>query len=113
MLVEGECSAADQQQQRDDRELGSGDALLTAVAVVPREHEDDRQADEQRQRRELLELVGPGVGVAEELEALQEAPGACDVEDPPLHDLAPAQGVPPAFGAVHWWRLVHGGGLIE
>jgi hypothetical protein len=96
------CPATDQQQQRDDRELGSGDALLTAVAVVPREYEDDRQADEQRQRRQLLELAGPGVGVAEELNALQQAPGACDIEDTPLHHLAPAQGVPPVFGGVHW-----------
>ena len=112
VLVEGECPAPDQQQQRDDREFGSGNALLTAVAVVPGHHEDDRQADEQCQRRELLELEGPAVGVAEELEALQEAPGPCDVEDSPLRHLATAQGVPPAFGAVHRWRLVHATVLI-
>jgi hypothetical protein len=33
---------------REDRELGSGDPLLTAIGVVPGEHENDRQADEQR-----------------------------------------------------------------
>ena len=89
------------------------DALLPLVTVIPGEHEDDRQADEQRQRRQLLELPGPGVGIAEELESLQEAPGARDVKDPPVHHLAPAQGVPPAFCVVHWWRLVHAAVLIE
>ena len=41
-----EDAAAEQQQQREDRELGRGDALLAAVAVVPREDERDGQADQ-------------------------------------------------------------------
>ena len=45
-LVVPERPAAEQQKQREDRELGSGDALLAAVAVVPREDQDDGQADQ-------------------------------------------------------------------
>ena len=45
-LVVPERPAAEQQEQREDRELGGADALLTAVAVVPREHKDNRQPDQ-------------------------------------------------------------------
>ena len=46
-LVVPEHPAAEEQEQREDRKLGRGDALLTAVAVVPGEDHDDRQADQQ------------------------------------------------------------------
>ena len=45
-LVVPERPAAEQQQQREHREARGRDALLTAVAVVPGEHEDDGQADQ-------------------------------------------------------------------
>ena len=45
LRVQPQQAAAEQQQQRQYRELGAADALLTAVAVVPGEHQDDRQAD--------------------------------------------------------------------
>jgi hypothetical protein len=32
-------------------QLGAADTLLTAVAVVPREDQDDRQADQEGERR--------------------------------------------------------------
>jgi hypothetical protein len=44
-LVVPERPAAEQQENRPNGELGSRDALLTAVAVVPREDQDDGQAD--------------------------------------------------------------------
>jgi len=56
-LVGPERTATEQQEQREDRELRSGDALLAAVAVVPA-RSDNRQADQQRKGRELLDLLG-------------------------------------------------------
>ena len=83
------------------------DALLTAVAVVPREDEDDRQADQERERGELLDLLRPVERVADVLEALQEAPGTGDVGDPPLHHLAAAQPGPDALGLTLCRRVGH------
>jgi len=40
-LVGPERTAAEQQEQREDRELRRGDPLMTAFAVVPGEHEDE------------------------------------------------------------------------
>ena len=53
VLVAPEEAAAEQEQQREDRELGAADALLAAVAVVPGEDQDDGQADQQCEDREL------------------------------------------------------------
>ena len=36
---------------------GVRDALLTAVAVVPGEDQDDGQADQEREERDLLDLL--------------------------------------------------------
>ena len=57
-LVVPERPAAEQQEQREDRELGGGDALLAAVAVVPGEDQDDGQADQECEGRELLDWRG-------------------------------------------------------
>ena len=46
-LVVPERPTAEQEEQREDRELGVRDALLAAVAVVPGEDEDDRQTDQE------------------------------------------------------------------
>ena len=56
-LVVPERPAAEQQEQREDRELGRRDALLTAVAVVPGEDQDDGQADQECEERDLPELL--------------------------------------------------------
>ena len=106
MLVVPERTAAKQQEQRENRELGSGDPLLTAFAVVPGEHEDDRQSDEKRERDQLLDLAGPVVGAAEVLEALQESPGRRDVDNAPLHHLAAGRSGPGAF-ALPLARVAH------
>ena len=57
-LVVPERPATEQQEQREDRELGRGDALLTPVAVVPGEHQDDGQADQECEERDLPDLSG-------------------------------------------------------
>ena len=54
-LVVPERPAAEQQQQREDRKLRGADALLAAVAVVPGEDQDDGQADQECEGRELLD----------------------------------------------------------
>ena len=61
-VVVPEGPAAEQEQQRDDRELGAADALLAAVAVVPGEDEHDGQPDQEREGGELLELLWPVEG---------------------------------------------------
>ena len=53
-VVAPEDPAAQQEKQREDRELRCRNALLSAVAVVPGDDQDDRQSDQQRERRELL-----------------------------------------------------------
>ena len=51
--------------------------------------------------------VRPVEGVAEVLEPLQEPPGAGDVYEAPLHDLAAAQPGPGAFGSTLRRRVGH------
>jgi hypothetical protein len=46
-VVTPEESAANQKEKGEDREFNAGDALLTAVAVVPGNYQDDRQADQE------------------------------------------------------------------
>ena len=72
------------------------EALLAAVAVVPGEHQDDRQADEECEDGDLPELLRPVEGLADVLKALQEPPRGGDVDESPLHDLAAAQACPDA-----------------
>ena len=75
MPVVPERPAAEQQEQREDRELGNGDPLVTAIAVVPGEHEDYGQADQQCEGGELLDLFRRVEGVRDVGEALAESPG--------------------------------------
>ena len=56
-LVVPERPAAEQQEQREDRKLGCADALLTTVAVVPGEDQDDRQPDDEREQCDLPYLL--------------------------------------------------------
>jgi len=84
-------AAAEQQQRRQDRELDAAHALVAALAVVPGEHDRDRQADEQDDGRNLLQLLRPPEGVAHVGDALQQSPGPRRVGDAPLHHLAAAQ----------------------
>ena len=53
-----EDSAAEQEQQRDDRQFRTADPLLAPVSVIPRKHEQQWQADEQRQGDELPDMPG-------------------------------------------------------
>ncbi len=75
-------------------QLRGGDPLLTAFAVVPGEHEDDRQADQQRERCKLLDLFRPMEGVGDVGEALQQTPSPRGVGNAPLHHLAAGQSLP-------------------
>ena len=86
---------------------GVRDALLTAVAVVPGEDQDDGQADQEREERDLPELLRPVEGLADVLEALQESPGSGDVDQSPLDDLAAAQPGPGALGSTLCRRVGH------
>jgi hypothetical protein len=106
-LVIPERPATEQQKQRENRELGGGDALLAPVAVVPREDQDDGQADQECEGRVLLNLARPVVGAAEVLEALQEPPGGGDVDHSPLHHLPAAQPGPRAIASTLCRRVVH------
>ena len=59
LRVQPQQAAAEKQQQRQHRKLRAGDSLLAAVAVVPAEDYDDRQADrEQRWSRSALTVAG-------------------------------------------------------
>ena len=98
-LVVPERPAAEQQQQREDRELGGADALLASVAVVPGEDQRRRAGRSECEERDLPELFGPVEGLADVFEALQEPPGGRDVHKSPLDDLAAAQSSPGALGS--------------
>jgi hypothetical protein len=86
----------DKDEQEQDRNFAASDLLLTAIAVIPGEHQHDRQAYEKHDNRELPHLLGPMKGLADILEALQESPCARDVHQAPLHDLPVAQTAPGA-----------------
>ena len=86
---------------------GVRDALLAAVAVVPGEHQDDRQADQECEECDLPELCRPVEGLADVLQALQESPGGGDVDKSPLHDLAAAQRGPDVRHVSVWCPVVH------
>ena len=105
-LVVPERPAAEDEQQRNDRELGTADPLLAAIAVVPGDDQHDGQANQQREAGELLQLLGPVQKRADVGEALKEAPGARDVGDAPLHHLAAAQSGPGAV-ALPLARVAH------
>ena len=87
---------------------GVRDALLTAVAVVPGEDQDDRQADQEcEESRSAGAVRGQSKVLADVLEALQESPGSGDVDHSPLHDLAAAQPGPGALGSTLCRRVGH------
>jgi hypothetical protein len=65
--------------------------LLTSVPVVPSEDQDDGQADQEKEERDLAELWRPLESLADVLQALRESPRRNDVDHSPLDDLAPAQ----------------------
>ena len=90
-LVVPERPAAEQQEQREDRELGGADALLAAVAVVPGEDQDDRQADQERERRESAEPARGQLNVSLTYSSPCRNPHAAATYDSPLDDLAAAQ----------------------
>ena len=97
---------AQEQQQREDRELRGRDALLATVTVVPGEDQDDRQADQECDKRELADLLWPMEGLAYVLKTLQEPPCAGDGDESPLHDLPAAQACP-EFCRAALGRAVH------
>ena len=79
----------------------------TTIAVVPGEDQDDGQADQKCEERDLAELFRPVEGLADVLQALQESPGSGDVDQSPLHDLAAAQPGPGALGSTLCRRVGH------
>ena len=81
-VVAPEDSSTHEEQQRDDDELGRTDPLLALVPVIPRRDQDDREADQQRQGRELLNAVRPVEGVRDVFQALQKAPGTRGIDEP-------------------------------
>ena len=74
--------------------------------MVIGDDQDDGQADQQYEGRELLNLTRL-LGAGDVLEALEEAPGSRDVDHSPLDDLASAQPDPRALGPTLCRRVVH------
>ena len=107
--VEGDCrglaralevpedAAAEQKQQREDRQLAARDLPLAAVAVVPGEDECDGETDEECEAGEPLHLHGPAEERADVCKSLLESPRAGGIGQPPLHQLPAAQSGPHAF----------------
>ena len=62
---------------------------------------------DEREQRDLPDLLGPVEGLADVLEALQESPGSGDVDKSPLDDLAAAQPGPGALGFTLCRRVGH------
>ena len=106
-VVPPEEAAAGEKQERDDGHLRAANALLPSVAVVPSQNECNRQTNQKGETREFLQLVGPLKEPADVLEALQEPPGRGDVDQSPLHHLAPAQPRPGALGCTLCRRVGH------
>ena len=75
--------------------------------MVPRGHENDRQADQQPQGRELLDLARPVERAGDVLETLKQAPGTGRVDDAPLHHLAATQPIPEAVALPFLWPVIH------
>ena len=94
MVVAPVQSAADQEHQRDDGKFCTTDFLFAAVAVVPREHQHDRQPERRGHRPDLQHATRPLKSIHQELQPLQQAPRSRDVSDAPLHHLAATQRVP-------------------
>jgi hypothetical protein len=88
------ASAAEQEQQRDDRQFRTADPLLAPVTVIPRKHQQQWQADEQRQGDDLPDMPWPAEGIADVAETLKESPCAGNVGDAPLRHFAFAQAAP-------------------
>ena len=107
VLVVPERPSAEQQEQREDREFRGRDALLSPIAVVPGEDQDDGQTDQECQERDLAELYRPLEGLGDVLQTLQESPGSGDVDQSPLDDLAAAQSAPGALGCTLCRRVGH------
>ena len=112
-VVEPKDAAADQEQQREDRQLTARDLPLTTISVVPGEHKDNRQSDQECDDRYLAQLFWPMEGLADVLEALQEPPRSGDVNKAPLHNLAAAQRAPPARGPALYRRVRHSTAPME
>ena len=107
VLVAPEDSTAKQKQQREDREFGSGDALLAAVAVVPGECQGDGEADQQQERCELLQPFRPVERRDHIGQTLQQAPGTGRIGNAPLHHLAAAEALPGAVALPFRRRIGH------
>ena len=89
-----EDAAAEQKQQREDRQLAARDLPLAAVAVVPGEDECDGETDEKCEAGEPLHLHGPVEKRADVCKSLLESPRAGGIGQPPLHQLPAAQSGP-------------------
>ena len=94
MLIAPEQAATEQKEQCEDGEFDAGDALLSLFTMVPGKDKHDRQTDQQRETRELLQMSWPVEERADVREALQETPRTGDVGNAPLPHLAAAQSSP-------------------
>jgi hypothetical protein len=109
-LVPPEHGAAEGKQRHQDRKLAAGDALLTTIAVIPGQDQDNRQADQNCEKRDLADLSRPLEGITDVLKTLQESPGAGNVDKSPLHYLTAAQACP-EFRRAALGRVAHLAGL--
>jgi hypothetical protein len=82
-LVVPERSAAEQQEQHQNRKLSGGDALLTAVAVIPSEDEGDGKSDQECEESDLTKLDWPLKCIADIFQALQESPRSGGIDKSP------------------------------
>src|SRR5574337_1347496 len=84
-------SAADSQQQGENQKLGAGDALRTAIAVVPGQHQGHEKSDHQREDQQLFELIRPAEPLRDDIEYLDQRERERHISERPLHELAFAQ----------------------
>jgi hypothetical protein len=85
---------ADDQQQRDDCEFRATNAMLRTITVIPGEDHCDGQAESKQHRGDAGYDDRPFEGVANKLDAMQEAVGERDVGEAPLHHLALSEPMP-------------------
>ena len=92
------------QQQREDHDLGAADLLRPALAVVPRQHQDDDKTDCEREDQQLFDLVRPRKALRDDIQHLDQRERRCDVRERPLHQLALLQAGENSAGA----NIAHG-----
>jgi hypothetical protein len=88
-------SAADCEHQCDQQQFGTGDPVLAALAVVPREQQRKNEAQGEHPEGEVHHGPRPGIAVGNDFEHLDQRERSGDVRDRPLHQLALPQALQP------------------